>query len=66
MRHEIFDYMKEGEELVEQPFTRLIAEQKLIAYPYSGYWQSMDSFKDKISFDRAYAQRNAPWEIWKD
>ncbi len=65
LRNEIFDYMQAGEELVVEPFQRLIDEKKLLAYPYSGYWQSMDTFKDKISFDRAYAKGDAPWEIWK-
>jgi len=66
LRQEIFDYIESGEELVEKPFGRLIEANQLIAYPYSGYWQSMDSFKDKISFDRAYASGTAPWEIWND
>ena len=65
LRKQIFDYINDGEELVEQPFQRLIKAQKAIAYPYSGYWQSMDTFKDKIDFDRAYAKGNAPWEVWR-
>lgn len=62
---EIFDHINEGEELVEEPFQRLIKKKKAIAYPYSGYWQAMDSYKDKISIDRAYARGNAPWEVWR-
>ncbi len=49
LRREIFDYMKEGDELVEQPFGRLIAEHKLLAFRWDGFWQCMDTFKDKIS-----------------
>ena len=64
-KKEIFDHIRSGEELVEEPFARLIEKKKLVAYPYSGYWRSMDTFKDKITFDRAYAQGNAPWEVWK-
>ena len=62
LRQEIFDHIQEGEELVVEPFSRLIAKNKLAAYPYNGYWQSMDTFKDKISFDRSYAQGDVPWE----
>ncbi len=65
MRNEIFDYIQDGEELIEQPFGRLIEQNKLVAYPHSGYWQSMDTFKDKINFDRAYARGDAPWEVWR-
>ena len=64
LSNQIFDYMEEGEELVEQPFGRLIEKGKLVAFPHNGYWQSMDTFKDKISFDRSYARGDAPWEIW--
>jgi glucose-1-phosphate cytidylyltransferase len=65
LKNEIFKYINPGEELVEQPFQRLIKEEKAVAYPYSGYWQSMDTFKDKIDFDRSYARGNAPWEVWR-
>jgi glucose-1-phosphate cytidylyltransferase len=64
MRNEIFDHIRDGEELVKQPFSRLIKKKKLAAFPHTGYWQAMDSFKDKISFDRSYAQGHAPWQVW--
>src|SRR4051812_44963844 len=41
-RKQIFDYMNEGEELVHQPFQRLIAEKQLLGYPYNGFWACMD------------------------
>ena len=65
LRNEIFDFIQDGEELVEQPFHRLIERNKLTAYRHTGYWQSMDTFKDKINFDRAYARGDTPWEIWR-
>ncbi|MFO1313569.1 MAG: sugar phosphate nucleotidyltransferase [Burkholderiales bacterium] len=65
LRREIFDYIREGEELVEQPFARLIAEQKLTAFRWSGFWQCMDTFKDKIGLDRMEARGDCPWMIWK-
>src|SRR4051794_13619277 len=40
-RREIFDYIREGEELVEKPFTRLAADRKLLAYYYDGFWVPM-------------------------
>ncbi len=66
LRQDIFDYIEPGDELVEAPFRRLIEQQKLIAHPHSGYWRAMDTFKDKIEFDRAYAKGHAPWEIWRE
>jgi len=66
LRQEIFDYIEEGEELVEEPFTRLITMQKLYAYRYDGFWAAMDTFKDKIMFDRMDGSGNRPWKVWND
>lgn len=63
-RSEIFDYIRPGEELVEQPFQRLIAEDQLFAHAYDGFTESMDTFKDKQHFDELYAKGKAPWEVW--
>jgi glucose-1-phosphate cytidylyltransferase len=65
LRPAIFDYMREGEELVEQPFGRLISERKLASFRWDGFWQCMDTFKDKIALDRMEARGNCPWMIWK-
>jgi glucose-1-phosphate cytidylyltransferase len=64
-RPEIFDYMQAGEELVEEPFRRLIAEQKLSAYDYEGFWRCIDTFKDLQAMEGVLAQGKAPWEIWR-
>jgi glucose-1-phosphate cytidylyltransferase len=64
-RREIFDYMKDGEELVEQPFQRLIAARRLMSHRYSGFWAAMDTFKEKINFDNMYARGDTPWTVWK-
>lgn len=65
LRREIFDHIEEGEELVERPFQRLIAKRQLAVYRHRGFWQSMDTFKDKITFDRMEARGNCPWMIWQ-
>ncbi len=66
MKREIFRYINEGEELVHEPFRRLVAQQQLLAYRYDGFWASMDTFKDKQYLDDLYAKGNAPWEVWKN
>ena len=65
LRREIFDYIHEGEELAEQPFRRLIAANKLVTFNWDGFWQCMDTFKDKITYDRMEAQGNSPWKVWQ-
>lgn len=64
LRQEIFDYMKPGEELVDQPFARLIEKQQLMGYKYRGYWACMDTFKDKEGLENLYASGRAPWVLW--
>jgi glucose-1-phosphate cytidylyltransferase len=66
LRREIFDFIREGEELVEQPFARLIAAKKLVTFVWDGFWQCMDTFKDKITYDRMDAQGDCPWKVWQN
>ena len=64
LRNDIFDYMQYGDELVEQPFNRLIGENRLVSWEHKGFWASMDTFKDKKMLDDIYSQGNPPWEVW--
>jgi glucose-1-phosphate cytidylyltransferase len=64
-KRSIFDYMRTGEELVQEPFQRLIEKRELVAYENRGFWAAMDTFKDKQRFDDMEAQGNTPWAVWK-
>jgi glucose-1-phosphate cytidylyltransferase len=64
-RQDIFDYIQPGDELVEQPFKRLIDRRQLAVYRHDGFWRAMDTLKDKITFDRVEASGNCPWMLWK-
>jgi len=65
-KSEIFEYLRDGEELVHEPFQNLIREGQLVAYPHDGFWAGMDTFKDKQWLDQLYACGNAPWQVWKN
>jgi glucose-1-phosphate cytidylyltransferase len=60
-RREIFDVVNPGEELVEEPFRRLIAARALGAYRYEGFWAPMDTLKDKQDLDTLWESGDAPW-----
>ena len=64
-RREIFDYIGEGDDLVEEPFQRLIEEERLSAYPYRGFWAPMDTLKDKQNLDSLVESGRAPWALWE-
>jgi len=63
-RRDIFDYLGPGEELVVEPFSRLVQAGRLIAYEHDGFFMCMDTFKDRQQLDEIYARGNAPWEVW--
>lgn len=60
-RSEIFDYMREGEELVEMPFRRLIEADKLLAVRHEGFWRPMDTLKDKQVLEELVEKGITPW-----
>jgi glucose-1-phosphate cytidylyltransferase len=60
-RSSIFDVIEPGEELVEAPFARLIERRELLAYPYDGFWEPMDTIKDKQKLDALDESGRAPW-----
>ena len=64
-KRSIFDYIRAGEELVHEPFHRLIADKQLLGYTYGGFWKSMDTFKEKQELDELYGKGIAPWQLWK-
>lgn len=62
-RPEIFDYIEEGDELVEKPFNRLVERRLLHVNRYAGFWQQMDTFREKIIYDRMEALGDCPWML---
>jgi glucose-1-phosphate cytidylyltransferase len=64
LRHEIFDYIQPGDELVREPFHRLVEKRALLGFRYRGFWQCMDTFKDKQGLEELN-QGPAPWKVWQ-
>ena len=60
-RSEIFDYLNDGEELVEAPFRRLIEADQLLAFKHEGFWRPMDTLKDKDVLEDMVEQGRMPW-----
>jgi len=64
-RREVFQYINEGEELVVEPFQRLIKENQLVGYRYDHFWHCMDTFKEQQELNDMFERGDAPWEVWK-
>lgn len=65
-RKNIFDYIEYGEELVVEPFQRLIDQQLLMTYHFNGFWQQMDTFRDKMILDELQEKGTPPWQVWNN
>ena len=66
LKRDIFEYIQPGEELVIEPFRRLIQKKQLAAYEYDGFFAAMDTFKDKRQLDDLYEDGDPPWVVWSD
>jgi glucose-1-phosphate cytidylyltransferase len=60
-RNSIFDFIHDGEELVFEPFNRLIAANQLLAYKYEGFWRAMDTLRDKQVLEDIVERGTMPW-----
>jgi glucose-1-phosphate cytidylyltransferase len=64
LHERIFDFMEEGDELVEEPFRRLMDRRQLFALKYDGFWSCMDTYKDKQRLEDMVARGDTPWQVW--
>lgn len=66
LQPEFFDTIDGDTTVLEKdPMARLIAKDELVAYTHKGYWQCMDTLREKQELERLWASGNAPWKIWK-
>jgi glucose-1-phosphate cytidylyltransferase len=63
-RKEIFRYIGDGEDLVVEPFSRLIKENQLIGFRYDKFWYCMDTFKEHRELNDMFEEGRAPWMVW--
>ncbi|WEK53880.1 MAG: glucose-1-phosphate cytidylyltransferase [Candidatus Cohnella colombiensis] len=61
----IFDYIENDSILFEkEPLERVSAEGKLKAFKHKGFWQPMDTLRDKVLLEDLWNKGNAPWKVW--
>lgn len=62
---EVLDYIEGKMTIFERgPVERLAAEGQLMAYRHNGFWQNMDTQRDKIKLEEMWESGNAPWKLW--
>jgi len=48
------------------PLEKLAAQGELKAYQHEGFWQAMDTLRDKMQLEELWAKGNSPWKVWRD
>ncbi len=64
---QIFKYLQDDKTVLEKETLELLAaEGELQAYNHKGFWQCMDTKREKTLLEKMWASGNAPWKVWKD
>ena len=64
---EVFDYVPDDEAMFErQPLQRLAADGQLMAYRHSGFWQCMDTLRDRVLLEQLWQTGSPPWRNWSE
>jgi len=50
----------------KEPMSRLVAKKELVGYIHKGYWQCMDTLREKQQIEKLWENGSAPWKVWKD
>ena len=65
---EVFNYIKQGDETVfeKEPLENLAKDGELVAYRHNGFWQCMDTQRDKMQLEELWKNGMAKWKVWED
>lgn len=64
---EVFDYIECDETVFEkEPMARLVEQHQLQSYTHKGYWQCMDTLREKQQLEKLWDSGEAPWKVWED
>lgn len=64
---EIFDYISDDSTTFErEPLESIAREGQLMAFKHNGFWQCMDTLRDREKLEKLWATGNAPWKVWKN
>ena len=62
----VFDYLKDDSTVWErEPLEKLAKDEQLSAYKHSGFWQPLDTLRDKNKLEDLWSKGNAPWKLWE-
>ena len=63
----LFDYIDNDTTILEKgPLTKLVTDRQLVGYVHKGYWQCMDTLREKQQLEKIWSVGNAPWKLWEE
>lgn len=64
---EVFNYLEGDDTILERrPLEKLAQDQQLMAFRHDGFWQPMDTLRDKKLLESLWASKKAPWKVWEE
>ena len=64
---DVFNYIRGDDTVFErEPLERLASDGELMSYQHNGFWQCMDTMREKQILDRLLQTGEAPWKVWED
>jgi glucose-1-phosphate cytidylyltransferase len=62
----VFDYIRDDSTILERdPLEKLASENELMAFRHEGFWQPMDTLRDKNLLEDLWGSKEAPWKVWE-
>jgi len=62
----VFDYINENVMFEREPMEHLADDGEMMAYKHNGFWQCMDTLRDKQKLENMWLKREAPWKVWEE
>jgi glucose-1-phosphate cytidylyltransferase len=63
---DVFKYLKGDSDVLEVDLLeRLAQERQFVAYRHEGFWQCMDTVRDRQTLEKLWQSGNAPWKKWE-
>lgn len=65
LENDVLNYIAGDDTIFErEPLETLVSERQLTAYKHTGFWQCMDTLRDKEYLEKMWQNNNAPWKAW--
>ena len=65
---EVFNYISEGDQVIfeQDPLKALAKDGEIFTYQHNGFWQPMDTLRDKKKLEMLWTENKAEWKVWND